>query len=219
MFNLKRAKKAWDTKNVTPSEKGLEKNRNEMEEVANDNPSTEGKALIEEHKGNTYVPTEGQFAKGSTEIPSITEKSLGNRKKIGDLYVPAINAFVEEIVQERRKDFVKLQKQKKDNWTLQPQTQNADLPKWPKSPEQTDAKTLPNDVDRTPNKEPLIGGIIVKSSVDNMAKAIKQGSTKSYDSKIVSILKNAQGRDLTEKEKTEINEIKKTRTMAYIKES
>ena len=138
---------------------------------------------------------------------------------MGDLYVPAINAFVEKMIQDRRSEFTKAQK-KEDNWTTKSPTQNGGLPKWPKVAPQSDKATITNTIDRKPNQEALIGGSIIKASVDDAVKAIKTGATKTFDERIVAFLKKAndEGRDLTQDEKKKIEEIKLSRTQQYLRE-
>jgi len=221
MFNLKQAKSRANAQSgkIAPAEKALEKSRESLQDVANDNPSIHEELLEKDRKVEAETITEDQMERPKSGVAQILEKNI-KHKKLGDLYVPAINAFVEKIVQDRRKEFTKFEK-KKENWTTKKPTQNADLPAWPKQAPQPDGNLLPNDVDRKqPNTEPLIGGIIAKASVDEAAKAIKTGATKTYDEQVVNILKTAhdESRDLYEDEKKKIAEIKKSRTYQFLKE-
>ena len=215
MFNLKKAK----SKNVAPFEKALETNRTGLQNTADENPSIHEDMLKQDRKDEFETITESQLdekqiCKGDFQI---AEKAM-KREKLGELYVPAINAFVEKIVQDRRKEFTSATK-KESNWTTEKPTQNGDLPAWPKNAPQHDKKVIPNDVDRKQNQEALIGGNIVKASVNKAAYAIKTGSTIGYDRQIVEILKKAnnESRELTNKERDRIVELKKTRTQNYIR--
>jgi len=222
MFNYKKAKAVKSqSSRISPSEKSLEENRGLYDLEADDNPSTHESLLEQDRKGEIDKTTEAQMKREAGEAKrQITEKNL-KREKIGTLYVPAINAFVEELVQERRKEYTDMQQKKEGHWTLDKADQNADLPKWPAIAEQHDKMVLPNDVDRKPNDEPLIGGKILKASVDDVVLAVKCGATKNYDERIVEVLKMAhdQNRDLSVTEKNYINDVKQRRTMEYLKEA
>jgi hypothetical protein len=222
MYNLKLAKSKANNQSskIGPFEKALDKNRNSYDLKANDNPSSHESLLQQDRKGDQYKTTEAQMERKSSDNPKkITEKNL-EREKMGSLYVPAINAFVEELIQDRRKEFTKLQTKKENDWTLESSTQNADLPEWPQIADQHDKRVLPNDIDREPNGEALLGGKILKASVNDAVLAIKSGETNKYDKEIVEILKVAhdQSRDLTKQEKHYINELKKIRTSMFLKE-
>jgi len=223
MFNLKRAKTktSSESSKIAPEEKALEKNRESLDNVASDDPSVHESLLKKDRKGNLYETTEGRMDRKKADMPEeIAEKRM-KREKIGELYMPAINTFVEKIVQKRRKNFTSREEKKGGNWTLDPPTQNGALPKWPKVVQRRDKTNLNNDINRNFDREPLIGGKIVKASIDDTVVAIKSGATKPYDEKIVSILKRAdnESRDLTKEEKNKINELKKARTHEYLRKS
>ena len=205
-----------ESKKVSVYNRALEKERKKLKELANDNPSTHESLLDDDRKGEVNTITEGQMKEEGSDN-QIIEKQI-KREKLGDLYVPAINAFVDGIIQERRKDFVKKTEQKSGNWTLDPPKQNADLPKWPSIAKQHDNTVLHNQVDRKPD-EALVGGKIVKASIDQTVAAIKTGETLDYDAKIVDVLKkaNEEKRDLNSSEKEQINNLKKARSEKYLK--
>lgn len=222
MFNLKTAKSKASNQSskIGPFEKSLNKKRESYDLKADDNPSSHEALLQPDRKGEIDKTTEAQIErKSSGDKEKITEKKF-EREKLGTLYVPAINAFVEELVQERRKEFTSLEDKKEGNWTLEPTTQNGDLPKWPQIAAQHNKKVLPNDVNRDPNGEALLGGKVLKASVNDVVMAVKCGETKNYDGQIVEILKVAhdQNRDLTVKEKHYISELKRMRTFDFLKE-
>lgn len=215
MWNFKKAKKS----EFSPADKTLLKSREKRQNTAvNPSPITD-KQLEPQHAKDNRKPTEGQFEKRTGTDNKITEKQM-KREKVGELYVPAINSFVDQLVQERREVFTKMQKNDKEDWTLAPTTQNGDLPAWPQVKLQHDKTVLPNDVDRKED-EPLIGGKILSASIDNAVSAIKTGKTLNYDEQIVNILKkaNVEKRDLNDSEKKNIAELKIKRSKEYIKEN
>ena len=218
MFNLRR----FAQSKIAPFEKALEGNRKELSNIADDNPETHEGLLKQQRKQDkaltSDVPTDGQMSNRKSSDNKILEKQM-EREKLGDLYIPSINAFVEKMVQDRRKEFTKATK-KESNWTTKKPKQNGALPAWPKNAPQHDKKVLNNDVNRKPNEEALIGGKIIKASVNDAVLAIKSGATKSFDQQIVDILKRAddEKRDLTTSEKAHINNLKQTRTREYVRE-
>jgi len=212
-FNLHANKK------IKPFNKLLEDVREDGELSEIENPSTHEDLLDDDRDNkNEEVTTEARLEHTeSKEDYKIIEKQL-KHDKIGEIYVPTIQAFVEDLSRERYEKEYKPKENivDKNHWTLEKSTQNKELPEWPKSPVQHDKPVLPNSPNRKMT-EPLVGGI-KKASINNVVLSIKSGDTYKYDSQILDILKKAEseGREINKQEKKQINELKKARTQAFL---
>lgn len=238
MFNFKQHKVAQ----VTSYEKYLRQEN--LGPEADDNQSIAEKELTHRQKDDGHNITEHQLdtekdwinvkrsEKDAQTIEKILNEAEGkyftHRSDSTWLSVPPMNAYVEDMRQERlAKDW---KTSKENNWTNKKPNQNGDLPSWPKTAPQHEKISLNNDPDRfkgignmTDGKSdntvtPLTGGVTT-AQIDNVVNSIKTGASIDYDSAIVAILKSAEEekRELTEVEQKAVVDLKVARTNKFLK--
>lgn len=221
-FNLKKAKQE---RSVKPYSKYLTEDSIEPESK---NTFTTTEANLPDRKGDNHDIVGRQIIEEHTNKEAQTiEYVLNNAKswhphRVKDsfektLYVPPINDLVERLRQARNSEYTV---QKDSHWSTQPNTQNEGLPEWPKQAPQHDKQVVNNDSRRFQDEsvKPLEGFHVKASDFTKVAIGIKLGSSSEYDNAIRMILKvaNDERRELTDEEKSLVQDLKKDRTLALL---
>lgn len=224
-FNLKKAKKEAGKNSVKPYEKYI---RDEsIEKPSKQYPDTTEKALPD-RKGDNHDVIGRQIIEEHTNKQAQTIEYVLNNVKSWyphrfkdtfskNLLVPPINDLVARLRSARNDDYeIKNEK----HWTTEKNTQNAGLPEWPAQASQHDKPVINNDSRRFTEDtvEPLQGFKVSSSDLKKVAIGIKLGSSSEYDNTIRMILKiaNDERRELTEEEKSLVQDLKKDRTLALL---
>ena len=240
MFNLK--KKLAQTK---PYEKYLRDEN--VGPVADDSQPIWEKSLkhwqgdkdkVIEDQMQEQHSTESKDAEVVEKVLNKAESYVSHRNDGTWLPMPAINAVVEKMRQNRAEDY---NEQKEAHWSLtyDEKGQFGDLPKWPKNAPQHDKLSLPNDprrfedMDHLPayykqpdndaarknekDVKPLVGDLTT-ADVDRVVANIKTGKSMDYDSAIYAILNqcDTERRELTPVEQKTISELKIARTQSML---